>query len=153
MVPTCARSCLLRGDLDASTTRPCLNMFNTGRFSGGGGPGGGLRAALGAPGASSYGGGGSDINRLFVSIAATDVCLKNVSRAMRPISDLHVFQERGEFSQAIECCACAESRGYAPGCPRLRDEGPSSNATSARSYLWGRILGLLLAKSTCLYEV
>jgi uncharacterized membrane protein len=80
-VSTCARSCLLRGEADASTTRPCLKVFNTGRFSGGGGPGGGLRATFGAPGASSYGGGGSDIKRLLLSIAAADVYVKNVSRA------------------------------------------------------------------------
>lgn len=88
-LPTCASSCLLRGEADASTTRPCLNVFNTGRFSGGGGPGDGLRTTLGAPGSSSYGGGGSDSKRLLLSIAAVDVCLENVSRAMKEVIDLH----------------------------------------------------------------
>jgi hypothetical protein len=41
---TCARSCLRRGDADASTTRSRLNVFRHGMLSSGGGPGGGLRA-------------------------------------------------------------------------------------------------------------
>jgi hypothetical protein len=91
-LPTCARSCLLRGEADASTTRPCLSVFNTGRFNGGGGPGGGLRnpgvpegdmlCILGTPGASSYGGGGSDGKRLF-DMATVDVCVNNASRAIQ----------------------------------------------------------------------
>jgi hypothetical protein len=87
-VSTCARSCLLRGEADASTIRPCLKVFNTGRFSGGGSPGGGLRATFGAPGASSYGGGGSDIKRLLLSITAADIYVENVSRVMKTVSDL-----------------------------------------------------------------
>jgi hypothetical protein len=92
-VSTCARSCLLRGEADASTIRPCLNVFNTGRFSGGGGPGGGLRTTLGAAGASSYGGGGSDSKRLFLSMAAVDVCLNDASRAMGAVIDLQSIPE------------------------------------------------------------
>lgn len=72
---TCARSCLRRGDADASTTRSRRNVFNVGMLRGGGGPGGALRTAgvpeadlsfpLGTLGLSVYGGGGSDGRRLF----------------------------------------------------------------------------------------
>lgn len=47
-VLACASSCLLRGEADANTTRDFLSSFNAGRFSGGGGPGGGL-LPLGVP--------------------------------------------------------------------------------------------------------
>lgn len=78
---TWARSCLLRGEAEASTTLCRRSVFSDNRFNGGGGPGGGLRApgvpegdllcALGALGASSYGGGGSDGTRLFdMAVAA-----------------------------------------------------------------------------------
>jgi len=76
---TCARSCLRLGDALASTTLDPLNSFNAGRFSGGGGPGGGLLAcdadllcASGDFRASSYDGGGSDgSSGSLTSIAAT----------------------------------------------------------------------------------
>lgn len=69
VVLACASSCLRRGEADASTTLLFLNSFNDGRFSGGGGPGGGLLptgvcegdllCAMGDLRASSYDGGGS----------------------------------------------------------------------------------------------
>jgi hypothetical protein len=136
-LPTCARSCLLRGDFDANTTRPCLTVFSTGRFNSGGGPGGGLRnpgvpdgdvlCTLGAPGASSYGGGGSDGKRL--DMTTVDVCLGITSRKMRASNEVSTVlcEKRGEFNRAIEWCVCAESEVYPDFA--FREEGPSSNAT------------------------
>jgi hypothetical protein len=121
-LPTCARSCLLRGDFDANTIRPCLTVFSTGRFNGGGGPGGGLRTpgvpegdmlcTLGAPGASSYGGGGSDGN--ILDMATFDVRVENASRKMQASDEARtVFcKKRGESNESVECCVCAESEVY-----------------------------------------